>query len=304
MSIKVHGSHFESSEKHIDTRSDSKQYAANTIQLSAIVKQIQHSWYLALCDRQHSLELPLWFDDEEFCQKQSMEQETTRVSDLQNLISENQSVIVYLRSLERYSGLLVNKTRLQHFDVGHIDDIDESIVGYIDMLSQPKHLFTQNVHTISKKLLPPEVTNHVKSTLTIAGLGKLCELPYFSLIKTTGNTKTPSTNLQNNATIDAKGFLCVDHFESICNKECMLTLNNYKTKQVLSTIIEDGSKIRLKSIWDIPEDVAQNFIQSFYHAMSESNRAQSAFQTAIERMTKKYGEEKPYYWAGFTMFKV
>jgi hypothetical protein len=270
------------------------------------VKQIQQNWYLAFCDKQDSPDLPFWFDDEEFYHKQAINQETMRVCDLQNLLNENQSVVVYLRNLDRYSGLLVNKNRLQHFDVGSIEDVDNKIVEYIETLSCPMHMNCNNNHTIAYKLLPVEIINHVKSTLTIAALGKLCELPYFSFIDVSYNasTKTKEHCLNNKAMIDTKGFLQVEHFESICNKECLKALNKDKQSPTLSTIIQDGAKIRIKSIWDIPEEAAQNFIQSFYHALSESNRAQLAFQTAVESMAKKYGKDRPYYWAGFTMFKA
>jgi hypothetical protein len=305
MLIKVHGSHFESSVKHIK-KTTNKQYALNTNQLSAVVKQIQHNWYFALCDKQDSSNLPFWFDDEEFFRKQTINQKTMRVCDLQNMLCENQSVIVYLRSMDRYSGLLVNKNRLQHFDVGCIADIDSKITDYIATLSCPMHINLKNDHTIVYKLLPVEVVNHVKSALTIAALGVLCELPYFSFIDTSYNasTKLKERSQNNKAMLNTKGLLQLEHFESICNKECLEALHKTKKSQALSTIIQDGAKIRIKSIWDIPEDVAQSFIQSFYHAMSESNRAQLAFQAAVEAMAKKYGQDRPYYWAGFTMFKA
>jgi hypothetical protein len=305
MSIKVHGSHFESSVKH-RRKISSKQYVANTNQLSAVVRQIQHNWYLSLCDKQDSSDIPFWFDDEEFYRKQAINQETMRVCDLQNLLSESQSVIVYLRSLDRYSGLLVNKNRLQHFDVGSITDVDSKIVDYIELLSCSAHKNINNDHTIVNKLFPVEVINHVKSTLTVAALGKLCEIPYFSFIDVSSNasTKSKKGTRNNKAMLDTKGFLQVEHFESICNKECLKALNQNNQSDALSTIIQDGAKIRIKSIWDIPEEAAQSFVQSFYHALSESNRAQLAFQTAIETMAKKYGQDRPYYWAGFTMFKA
>lgn len=305
MEIKVHGSHFESSVNK-SKKSSAQALTKDTNQLSAVVKQIQQNWYLALLDQNQSIDFPYWFDDEEYHQI-NKNRPAVRISDLQQSLKRDQSFIIYLKGTQRYSGLLINKKRLQHFDIACINDFDKHIVDNLKTKTISNNNISNFCKTNSHKLLPAEILKHINSDLSIASIDQLCAVPFFAFINANNNTFKSMNNRNKQQiksdTFDQYTLLSVKNFTHICNIAQDRSRDVAHSKY-LSSFIQGGKKLRLQALWKTPIEVENNFLQFFYRALANSTNANTALQQAIKNMREVYGYKNLICWAGFVIVKA
>lgn len=292
--------------------------------ISLTVKQIQWSWY---ADLQEALPLETeldWYNeeiDQHYCSSQ--DHAIPSIQEIQSQLDENQCVITYLAGTDRYSGLLINKHTMHHFDVGSSQSVDDNINSLLGILGDKTSNPQIAISHFADLLLPAEIFNETAPDIIMAPTHSMYQIP-FGIVALYWQHLNIKTNDQDHKAIEYghpkrdtlnrpwsyKRMTSIESTNETHNQIQTVSIIEASTqypsnqcckqkKQYCINFIDKGTRRKIQSLWAVTNEDVKLLEQYFYEHLSTSTSAEQALGNAISSIKTQTKYAHPYYWAGY-----